>query len=262
VYTHLRNLKSQERILKVKNRYYIQTHVGDLLDFAQTIGSTGLSLTGIPTNERYFWEDDGQHENPDIHHYEKLASADGISKFCKKSDFSNEELIEKQLFDFASKIGAFLVYIFVEVMRPYGNDISNATKNEWSKTFLSRVISMESIFRWFQELLFDSGVVRKNVNGLDALLFDLGVVRKNVNRENTFYELERKEFEKLSRAFSKVYPLVFEILEKRWSDRIGDAVKSSGKDSCSHKWEQFYIPKFGKSYECGKCGRLAVSSGL
>jgi hypothetical protein len=248
VYTHLNELMEEQKIYGSKNLYNIVIQEGELLHFSRVIGQAGLALTGIPKYLAYFWDEDGiRHENPDIDFYKKIAKANSISSFCKPR-FSKDEVIEKQLFDFASKIGSFLVYIFIEVMRPYEinkikeNDVYS--KNRIGRDFLRHVATIECIFRRFQELLLDSGYIHRKSDS-----------------KYSFYELDREEFDKLSKAFAKVYPMIYQGLEEYWLDKINYFIEMSEKNiPCIHEWEYFHIYKLGKYYKCHKCLQLASSS--
>lgn len=239
VYTHLRDLKEENKVIERKRQYSILTNPGELLDFAMVINNAGIGLTGVPKHliNVTDWEDGITRAIPCVDYFKKPDRPYPSSKF------SNEDL-EKHLFDFARTIGAFIIYIFIEVMRPSENkNVNAATQNRLSRDFLDRAISIHGLFRHFQDLLIDSEFIYKKFGTKESV-----------------YELNKDQIDKLSTAFAKVFPAISQSLEKCWLDNINSEIEWSKRDGCNHEWEYFHVYKIGKYYKCHRCQQLARST--
>ena len=76
-------------------------------------------------------------------------------------------------------------------------------------------------------------------------------------------EFSKDTFDKISTAFKKVYPVVYESLERCWSDSINTSINTQNAlarenkaFNHNHTWEEFSIYKLKnkKYYVCRGCG--------
>jgi hypothetical protein len=77
------------------------------------------------------------------------------------------------------------------------------------------------------------------------------------NIKRMYDEMTKDDFEKVSEAFKKVYPSIFMHLEEDWKTFCTSFIEKPPLDNkykhCDHKWDEHYMYKFGKYYECSKC---------
>ena len=80
------------------------------------IDNAGIGLTGVPKHLIYITIGKMVLQEQ----FRALTISKKRARPDTTSNFSNEDL-QKYLFDFARTIGAFIIYIFIEVMRPSEN---------------------------------------------------------------------------------------------------------------------------------------------
>jgi hypothetical protein len=143
------------------------------------------------------------------------------------------DLTENNIFTFANMIGAFITYVIIESKRPNQQSIENIQRRQLTRDMLDVSISLEDILYGFQNYLTS--------NRNDNMMYD---------------DMTKDGFERVAQAFKKVYPSMFMRLEEDWkafTSFIGKSPLDNKHKYCDHKWDEHYMYKFGKYYECSKC---------
>ncbi|HKG88737.1 MAG TPA: hypothetical protein VKA95_10450 [Nitrososphaeraceae archaeon] len=255
VQTHLRELIRERKVYKRNQRYFNNDpSLGNILNFARHMREASKTLFD-PFQIYYSHSSNAYHTHQSVYHNIGLSlhkSIEGIldnhssvvsQEYCK-TNLQDHEMYEKYLFELANRIGAYLVYIFIEAMRPSSEynipSIKPNKKEELSMNLITKSLDIKMMFDKF----------------LGYTLFDLA----NHGREFT-----NNTFDEITSAFKKVYPVVYEVLEECWSDSINtsinmqNALTSEEKTSNhKHKWEEFHIYKLKnqKYFVCRGCGHL------
>lgn len=255
VHNHLRALLKERKVYNKNQRYYNNDpSLGNILNFARHM--TQASKTLFDPFQIYFSHStETTHTNPDVYNHVGLSlhkSIRGIldahptvisPEYCKTS-FQDDEMYEKYLWELANRIGAFFFYIFVEAMRPVSEynipGIKLDKKKELSASLISKSIDIQMMFEKFCEYT----------------LFDYS---------NRGREFSNDTFNRITTAFKKVYPVVYESLERCWSDSINTSINTQAALAMeneainhNHKWEEFSIYKLKnqKYFLCRGCGLL------
>jgi IclR helix-turn-helix domain len=153
---------------------------------------------------------------------------------------------EGELFDFANKIGALIVYILLHALRPRDVAINGSSKR---KVTLSGKEKTEQARRWVENtisprwLLFEFCRVPIIAKGLAVWAGDIPISksiptevqrkvrdiqkrRRKINPQDpiwTQYELDEDTFGSLTRAFANVYPEInalLELIRKSLPDKV------------------------------------------
>jgi hypothetical protein len=255
VTTHLRSLVRERRLYK-KNHSYLNNDpsLGNILNFARHMREASKTLFD-PFQIYFSHSSKDTHTNPDVYNVVGLSlhkSIKGIleahptvvsQEYCKTS-FRDDEMYEKYLWELANKIGSYLMYIFIDAMRPvseYGiTGIKSDKKKELSATLIEKSVDIQMMFKKFCEYT----------------LFDFA---------NRGSEFNSDTFNRITTAFKKVYPVVYESLERCWSDSINTSINTQAAlvieneaFNHNHKWEEFSIYKLKnqKYFVCRGCGFL------
>lgn len=147
--------------------------------------------------------------------------------------FTANDLAEKNIFTFANVIGAFITYVLIESKRPSQYNIESIERRQLTRDMIDVAISLENILYGFQSYF-----------------------TSNHNNNTMYDEMTKHDFEKVSQAFKKVYPSMFMYLEEDWKTFTSFIEKppfDNRYKHCDHKWDEHYMYKFGKYYECSKC---------
>jgi hypothetical protein len=167
-----------------------------------------------------------------------------ISRKNCRTNFQDDEMYEKYLFELANRIGSYLLYIYIEAMRPSSEyNISSMKPNkkeELSMNLIRKSLDIQMMFAKFcGYILFHS---------------------TNHGREFT-----KDTFDRIVSSFKNVYPVVYDSLERCWSDSINTSINLEnaldGQEKTSdhnHNWEEYGIYKIKdqKYFVCRGCGRL------
>jgi hypothetical protein len=148
--------------------------------------------------------------------------------------FTANDLAEKNIFTFANVIGAFIIYVLIESKRPNQQNIENIERRQLTRHMIDVAVSLEDILYGFQNYL-----------------------TSNHNNNTMYDEMTKDDFAKVYQAFNKVYPSMFMHLEEDWKTFCTSFIETLPLDNkykhCDHKWDEHYMYKFGKYYECSKC---------
>lgn len=156
-------------------------------------------------------------------------------RFSSSLENSNDtDSMQKRIFKFANVIGVFIIYLLVTGKRPTTEYNLEYEKRE----YLIRDIVQGRIFLENVLLGFNNYLLRKTNNKL-------------------YEEMNKNDFDKLSKAFMKVYPELYTDLEQRWKTLaqhyIHELPTNIDFKNCKHKWEKHYIFNFGEYYQCINC---------
>jgi hypothetical protein len=142
----------------------------------------------------------------------------------------------KYILEFASLLGASMMYLLIEGMRP--GEVSSKYKED---------------INIFEHLI-------RNSLPLDEIVIKLRHKLHTNTRRTKFgkasLDLDNKDFGKLSREFRKVFPDLYTALEEGWeamSQLILTPRNDKRQTSCNHKWLRRYLYRYGEYYECRNC---------
>jgi hypothetical protein len=119
---------------------------------------------------------------------------------------------------------------------------------------LRNAIDMKWMFRIFHGLLYSRGLITKRQSGF-----------KNAP---IFFELDQKEFDKLMTSFARIYPGIYEGIERYWQRErfddtiVFDLVERNTKLNCKHEWKKIRRYKLkGYFYYClNKCHMIITET--
>jgi hypothetical protein len=197
-----------------------------------------------------------------------------ISQEHCKTMFGKSEHYEQFFFDFANRAGAYMVYIFLESLRPSEWDnhriVGNKEKQNNRKKSLSNELIRESINL---ELLFKIFRVRLNQLNSNPLLDKKAkkgqVLAKETNDkiyENPeFLEFDPIQFKHAWSKFKIIYPNLYNGLEMCWNQATFYAgveatipvLGNYRRLYCPHHWKEVKVYKSKeKHFECHRCHTL------
>src|SRR5574341_1612698 len=229
VHTHLKMLSSEERIYKKRNGkkmlYFPRDNIlndTDLFTFTMADRLVDMidkelvsplkeldQLKSIPAElplYQYPNIDYSQlNPNPGPRNYFlKAISGNSVSDDYYMTRFTNDNITERNLFEFVNRVGAYIAYIFIELLRPLPEwrSISKKKKQDRIYYLVDKAVPVVKLFRKFCLLLGELGVMK---SAEDSYMSE-----KDVFEE---LELDQSSYEKLSISFRKVYPKVYEALE-------------------------------------------------
>jgi len=148
---------------------------------------------------------------------------------------SSDETMEKFIFEIANRIGAYAVYVFIESLRTRRNVSTEDVRSVLTKEFLNKVVPLMDL--------------------LEMFLYKLPIDQKEIR----YFEVTDSTLEKVSAAYSNVYPNLASSLEHAYSQFCKKILNAKPKDSCSHTWEKVYLHKVGDLYLCRKCNSMVRS---
>lgn len=195
-----------------------------------------------------------QNLRPTSHDYFlKAMSGDSVSEDYSVTKFTNDNTIEKNLFEFVNRVGAYIAYIFIEALRPLAMEM-NATENkkeERIRYLINIAIPIERLFQRFCQLLGQLNIMRSVKNLYNS--------EESVSQTS---QLKEASFEKLSDSFRSVYPRLYDALENFWFNSRMTYLKRhtlfAENYRCIHKWENYHLYKTDlRCYICSKCHLMA-----
>jgi hypothetical protein len=157
----------------------------------------------------------------------------GLPNLLYQSSLTAENLAEKSIFEFANLVGAFIVYLLIESMRP--GEVSQKYKENINLLghLVQNSIPLDELAKKFRQSL-----------GISA------------THNEIYSDLENVDFARVSQAFMKVYPDIHNDLDKGW-ESMCELILTSRNDNkqkyCHHEWDERYLYKYGKYYQCRKC---------
>lgn len=141
----------------------------------------------------------------------------------------------KCIFEFANLLGASMIYLLIESMRP----------GEVSQKYKEDINIVEHLI--------------KNSLPLDELVIKFRS-RLGIRTGRTIYgtaslDLNNQDFIRLSQEFRKVYPHLYRELEEGWQSmsRLILAPRNDNEQISDHEWHKRYLYRYGEYYECRNC---------
>lgn len=225
VTTHLNDLVSEDKIRKTRRGTYLPKEIFDDLFY------DGWSyLEDYLTLRCSYVVSD-----VDILDMEGLAEI--VRGLLKNDKITMKEFI----FEFANRIGAYILYVFIESLRTRRNVKSEGVRFALTEKFLKEAIPLMDLLREF--------------------LYSLPIDSK----EKGYYELNQGTFNKLSEVYNDLYPNIAKSIEENYQlfcnslfQSVNDYVIKRNSN-CSHKWEKILIHKIGDLYRCRICNRIVSS---
>jgi hypothetical protein len=148
-----------------------------------------------------------------------------------------EEPLEKFIFKFANRIGACMVYVLIESLRPRRNVGTEDVRSVLTDEFLKNAVPLMDL--------------------LEVFLLKLPINEK----EKRYFEATESTLERISDAYKKVYPKMSKSLDEGYLE-FCDILSNKGQitnNNCSHKWEKIFLHKIGDRYLCRKCDTIVTS---
>ena len=265
VHTHLNELLDEKKIYKKNRRYYARDFdLANIFNFSEHMKSASNLMFDLsliePMNTAF--KDTYADSLVDTAYSDfcKRLKGNSVSSKYVTTNFTESDIHEKYLFELVNRIGGFITYIFIEAMRPssrYYNDkksaISIKKKEMLSTTLFHKAIDLDSIFVKVCYLFSIVGLFKNTPISPNDL-------------DDSFFNLDEDNFDKISETFRRLYPGIYEGLEKFWSDSIqqpilwtSSLVRDNEIKCTRHTWEGFHIYKLGddnKYSVCRKCGSI------
>ena len=168
------------------------------------------------------------------------------AKYCRTS-FGPKESLERCLFEFANRIGAYITYILLQSLHPLPESkLSDSDRGELSKIMLQKAITVEDLFTLFRYLMTQLGLTGCNLDS---------------NNYEKLFQLSDNNFKTISKGLQNVYPNIYIGLENyclhaSWNNlALNTATLST---DCDHQWEKTQYFKYGSIYYCGKCHKSSL----
>lgn len=226
VTTHLKTLVDEDEIKKTRKGTYLPKEIFDdivydgwslLEDYLNTIHQSLIA-------------------NRDVLNLRELANI--ITDLSRDGSNKTKEPLQNFIFKIANRIGAYVVYVFIESLRSRRNVKSEDVRSVLTEEFLKKAIPLMDL--------------------LEEFLSELPIETK----ERDYFEVNERALKKISKAYKKVYPNIAEPIEKnylKFCDSILTTRANSKRNNCSHKWEKIYVHKVGDRYLCRKCDTIVAS---
>ena len=158
----------------------------------------------------------------------KLVLGSIISKEYCKTSLGPRKLMDKYLFEFSNRIGAFITYIFLQSLYPLENlDVSIQERSQLCATVIEKSISLEDLFDGFRRLIVQLGLC-------------------NYDQKSNYlqiFELDNKNFKTISRGIRSIYPNLYDGLENSWFNSI-DVTHALNQSKYERKMPDYIVPNF------------------
>jgi hypothetical protein len=303
IYEHINQLVKDKRVYKNKQKKTWPTYVASDLDlgYVTTFAKEIKDALGFMSSPHLLYKHNNNKAKlpktylpPSASHmmdmsiYEdvcKRVAGISASKSISTGKITKDNINSMLLFEFANRIGAYITYLFIESMRPVDFNMKEPTqelqlqrRHMLSQQLLQIAINIEQVFRIFHNLLYSMGLTRRQCppvikRRLDDYAYPPPppaatntATTTTTRRKPLFLELEEENYNKISNAFKKVYPRIYDGLERYWQDtarlwyinQIESKESITGKKgNCNHRWNRVNIFKLeGKYYHCKKCNNV------
>jgi len=284
VHQHLKILINEERIYKAKNRRYFP-EISILNSFDSFASLMGVDAVGHLIDKESMESDPDANlpyeleKYPRLKLHQKIKVSNFPEKLSTRKDFENapfiespmylmrmmlgpitsakycnttfgpKESLEKCLFEFANRIGAYIMYIFLQSLHPLQESkLSDNDRGELCKIMLEKAIKIEDLFSMFRDLMTDLGLT-----GCKLIPYS--------GQYEKLFELSDDNFKTISKGLQNVYPNIYIGLENfclhtTWNSLALDTTTLS--PDCDHQWEKRNAFKYGSFYYCKKCHKSAL----
>lgn len=246
VHNCLRELVMETRIYK-KGKYYFPCdwYIKAILDFSffmQEHGARFIDPYPVIHEYKYYPTMAGAYDELS----KRTCGITVSSEYCN-TDFAENCDSERYLFEFVNRMGAFIVFIFLESMRPRETkQIKDDSRQEMFQSLISNAINIPDLFDRFCLFLNEIGLSK-------PIQVSLETNKQSINS----IELDKKSFNKVSESFRNLYPGIYEGLESFWEHSLQyyNALESKMARSkeCKHNWKEMYIYKYKRTFFCVNC---------
>jgi hypothetical protein len=246
IHNYLNDLIDENKVYKNKSngRYFVSDlDRGIAHRFSQSMNSACHVMLDKIYNNNNASRSSGLAGNPDPSFLElsNAMSSDAVSKEYCRTRFDENSLNERYFFEFANRIGAYIIYIFIALIDMSIKEqmnVSGKQKQKQKKGNYPRR-SVEELRSVLFHKSIDIGSIFENFRGL--LRF--------INNPNSKIPIDLE-------AFRRVYPGIYQGLQNEWHNEVKDHSNWAGV-YCDHKWEQLSIIMLQeKYYFCRKCSHL------
>ncbi len=213
VLSALEKLQADDRIFKSKRRYFI----------ADIYEDDGWSIFAGYLN--FLLQHTTFHNHP--------IKVTRISHPDPEKDFG------EIFMQFSNYIGAFVLYLLIEAMRPTRHLVPRTLRIEKALKFIQTAMPHEDLLRAF--LVFLGPMHDKDIV--------LGT------------EIRRESINKYSNAFRNIYPSIHQLLEGGYIQYFKYWYLDNQVDKCNHVWKKTFVHKLGRRYHsCTRCYSVVHSS--
>ena len=219
VNTHLNKLVAEGEIKKSRKGRYLPKEVFDDIAY----DPWGVFESNLNRVSQYLIEDGN------------VLNLQSLGNIVLTLMNDSNKTMEKFIFETASRIGAFVVYVFIESLRSRRNVSIEDVRSVLTKEFLDKAV-----------LLMDL---------LEVFLHKLPIDPKEIK----YFEVNENALEKVSAAYSNVYPNLAKSLEAGYLQFCKNILNAKPKDNCSHTWDKIYLHKVGDLNLCRKCNSMVRS---
>lgn len=223
--THLKELVRQDEIKQTRRGTYLPKEIFDDLIY------DGWSYLEDYLNTRC----------SDVISDMNVLDLDDLRETVTELSKNDKSTMKEFIFEFANKIGAYILYVFIESLRSRRNVKSEGVRFVLTEQFLKEVIPMMELLKEF----IDSLPIKTSEKG--------------------YYELKQSTFNKLSEVYNDLYPDITKSIEEGYQLYCNSLFQSVNrhvikrKPNCSHKWEKMLIHKIGDRYRCQICNKIVSS---
>ncbi len=167
-------------------------------------------------------------------------------KYCTTS-FGHQESLEKCIFEFSNRIGAYIAYIFLQSLYPLQvSKFNDKDRSDLCKVMIEKGISISDFFIFFRDLVTQLGFGNPN---------------PGLHDHEKLFELSQNNFDTISKGLEKVYPNLYIGFENWWQHvttntlALRNALATSS--TCLHEWKKITPFKYSPYYHCKKCNRFS-----
>jgi hypothetical protein len=290
--TNLKILQKDGKISKHKNKYYARNEDDIAISRLSKVLKEPLSFMFSPRLIDASSDNDYKSKplwisTPDLFYqnvrilenFQSIAKGLTISPKILKNElkkvdnnkYSEEKSNERYLLEFSIRLGAYITYIFIKIMKlrifTDPTDNKNNTKtliskdkinikrtNELSEYFMEKVIDLKLFFHIFHALLYETRQVK---NGYENR-YDHNIT------DSIFFDISNKEYNLIEETFRNVFPNFYEALKNYQGERIKEVsknihiLKAFGKTELmdhKHNWIKMDLMD-GNYYICMKCNLI------
>ena len=153
--------------------------------------------------------------------------------------------MEKILFEFCNRIGAYITYIFLQSLHPLQDSkLDNKDRNDLSKIMIEKAISIDDLFMFFRYLIIQLGLTNST---------------SDPGEHEKLSELSENNFKTISKGFQKVYPNLYIGFENLWLHIMRNTIALDtafgASSTCKHEVKKIDVFKYGSCNYCRKCQR-------
>jgi hypothetical protein len=209
IYRLLNQLIAEDKVFKSKKKYFLKDLFID----------DGWSVSAEFLNE--------------------FQSQNFLTKISSLGIFSNgrtfHDELENTILNFGNAVGAFVIYVLVESLRPNERLIPIDEKTQILHNFLKNAFSLPNLLPSFLRIL--PGNADRMIMGTD-----------------------NESLERILHGYDHAYPGFRTVLDD--SFREYSSFNWSKSKSCDHEWHRVNIHKIGERFECRKCLGLVEEKDL